>query len=716
RGGTAGMSRRPKRELDRMRGASTAPRGAPASSRPAGAAWTPVDAVALVALVALGLVLFARSFGIGWIADDYLFLDAVRRFPLAELLTGRHAIQGYYRPVSRELYFWLGDRVFGLSAGALHGLNALLFATAATLVFDLVRRWSGTRAAWIAAALFVLFPAGGALLAWVSCAQDLIALTLTLAALALAARGRHVWTAPVVFAAALSKETAWVTPLMLVAADLATRPGPGAARVRRLAPGFAGLAAALGVTAWARSTWPAAHRAGAWSAAQLGAAWRLPFDFLHAWWPPDTLSGLAAGWSAAAWRMPAAVVLAALAVPAITRVPRDPDAAPRRTTVALGVALVVIALLPVALVAERWRGYYFVFATVGAVLLASSWLAGLPVWVTRAVVAVVALVHLGSNAIYRPVGDAPGAARHPYANIAFFAASAAITDGLLAPLEPSCDALRSAPRLFAIGVPNDLLFRTTLGPALRVTCRDTALVLRPLTDFRVADAARPFGVVRWLAREQRLVYEPVNALTLARIGEGFLLEGRYDEAAACFDAATAALPAERELVYPHVLTLAAAGHADRARATWAAARSDGRAPAPDTLLSRFLYGIAPARRDSARRVLAPLVAAATRDPADADAASGLGRALLAIGLTRQATLALSVAAGIAHRPADLVWLAQALEAWGEPDAARELYIRALGVGLPKDLFAIARARLIVLGVAPSDSAGGPAPPRPEASP
>jgi tetratricopeptide (TPR) repeat protein len=676
-----------------------------------------VDAVTLAALIGLGLVLFARVFGIGWIADDYLFLDAVRRFPLGELLTGRHAIEGYYRPVSRELYFWIGDRVFGLSAGALHGLNALLFAASAALVFNLARRWSGARAAWIAVALFVVFPAGGALLAWVSCAQDLVALALTLAALVLATRGRHAWTGPAVFLAALSKETAWVAPLMLAAVDVATRPGPWGARVRRLAPGFLGLAAALAVTAWARSTWPAANRAGAWSVAQLGAAWRLPFDFLHSWWPPDTTAGLAAAWGAGAWRVPAVLVLAALALPSVTRTPRDPAAASMRAVIPLALVLAVIAALPVVLVAERWRGYYFVFAAVGASLAAASWLAHRPIWAARAVVAIVALVHLGSNAIYRPVEGARGAARHPYANIAFFAASAAVSDGLLAPLEPSCDALRAAPRLFAIGVPNDLLFRTTLGPGLRVTCRDTALELRSLDDFRAADAARPFGAVRWLARDQRLVYEPVNALTLARIGEGFLLEGRYDEAAACFDAAVAALPTEHELVYPHVLALAAAGRTDRARAEWSAARADGRAPAADTLLARFLYGIAPARRDSAHRVLAPLVANAARDPADADAASALGRALLTLGLTRQATIALSVAAGIAHRPADLVWLAQALEAWGEPDAARALYIRALGIGLPKDLFAIAKTRLMALGPeAPPDSTGGagttPAPANP----
>jgi tetratricopeptide (TPR) repeat protein len=708
------MSRRPKREPGRSRAAAPPSHTTPASpARAAAPPMAPVDVVALAALIALALVLFLRAFTIGWIADDYLFLDAVRRFPLAELLTGRHAIQGYYRPVSRELYFWVGDSLFGLSAGALHGLNALVFAATAALVFDLTRRWVGVRAAWIATALFVVFPAGGALLAWVSCAQDLIALGLTLGALAFAARGRDVWTAPVVFLAALSKETAWVAPLLLVAADLATRPGPWRDRVRRLLPGFAGLAAALAVTAWARSTWPAANRAGAWSPAQLGAAWRLPFDFLHSWWPPDTPAGFAAVWSTGAWRLPVVILLAAFAVPAVTRGARGSTTP--RSAVLLGLALTGIALLPVALVAERWRGYYFVFAAVGASLLAASWLAHRPVWFTRAVVAMVALVHLGSNAVYRPVEEASGAARHPYANIAFFAASAGITDALLGPLEPSCDALRSASRLFTIGVPNDLLFRTTLGPALRVTCRDTALVLRPLSDFRAADAARPFGVVRWLARDQRLAYEPANALTLARIGEGFLLEGRYEEAAACFDGAVAALPAERELTYPHVLSLAAAGQSDRARSLWAAARADGRAPAPDTLLARFLYGITPARRDSAHRVLAPLVAAAVHDPADADAASELGRALLALGLTRQATIALSVAAGIAHRPADLVWLAEALEAGNEPDAARTLYIRALGIGLPRDLFTIAKNRLIVLGpVAPSDStAGASAAPAPE---
>ncbi|MFI5372313.1 MAG: hypothetical protein ACHQ52_12215, partial [Candidatus Eisenbacteria bacterium] len=631
--------------------------------------WTP-----LAALGALALVLLARALAIGWIADDYLFLDAVRRFALPELLTGRHAIEGYYRPVSRELYFWFGDRVLGLSAGALHVLNAMIFAVIVALLFDLARRWAGLRAALIAAALFVVFPPGGALLAWVSCAQDLIALALTLGALVLAARGRHAWTGPVVFLAALSKETAVVAPLLLAAVDIATRPGDAfASRARRLAPAFGGLALAIVVTLAARSTWPAASRAGAWSFSQLAAAWRLPFEFLRTWWPPSTGEGIAAAWRAGAWRVPVVLALAALAVPGSRGGGREaaPGLTPARLRV-MALALIVIALLPVGLIAERWRGYYFVFAAAGASVLVASWLATTPVAVARVVVAIGALAHLGSNAVYHPVEGASGPARHPYANIEFFRASAAITDQLLAPLEPSCDALRAAPRLFALGVPPDLLFRTTLGSGLRVTCRDTALTTRFLSEFRPEDAALRFGVVRWLPREQRLVYEPANALTRARLGEGFLMHGRYPEAAACFDAAVAELPDERELIYPRVLSLAAAGQFDRARAEWSAARASGRAPTPDTLLARFAYGIPAARRDSARVALAPLVTAAARDPADPDAASRLGRELLALGLTRQATIALSVAVGIAHRPADLVWLGQALEAEQEPDIARSL--------------------------------------------
>jgi len=577
-------------------------------------------------------------------------------------------------------------------------VNLICFAAIVTLLFDLMRRWSGRRAAILAAVVFVLYPPTGALLSWVSCAQDLVALLCTLGALSLAARGRHLWTAPVVFLAALSKETAVVAPLLLAVVDVATCPGePFTPRARRLWPGLAGLAAAFAVTLAARSTWPAGSHTGAWSTSQLGAAWRLPIDLIRTWTPPGIGAGLAVVREAGLWRLPAVLVLGALAVPGGS--PEAGEAggvAPARLRW-MALAMILVALLPVGMIAERWRGYYLVFAAAGCSVLLGAWLARGPAWAARVVVAALAVVHLGANAYYRPVEAERGAARHPFVNIEFFRATAAVTDQLLAPLEPSCDALRTASRLFAIGVPSDLAFRTTLGPGLRVACRDTALSVRYLAEFEPADATRRFGVIRWLDRDQRLIFEPSNALTLARIGEGFLLHARYDEATACFDAAAAALPGEHELIYPRVLALAAAGHADSARAVWRAATAAGFAPPADTLVSRFAYGVSPARRDSARIALRPLVLAATRDPADADAASRLGRGLLVLGLTRQATLALSVAHGIAHRPTDLVWMAQALEAGGEPDLARDAYIRALQVGLPDPVYEIAKTRLIALG-------------------
>ncbi|MEK7330907.1 MAG: hypothetical protein AAB113_08900 [Candidatus Eisenbacteria bacterium] len=356
-----------------------------------GAAWR--EHLAAVALVLLGLALYARGLLLGFVGDDFTLLDAALRYPLGELLTGRHGIVGFYRPVSRELYFWWWGRVVGLGPGGFHLVNALTFVAVVVMIERLGREWAGPRAGRLAAAAFVLFPPGSALLAWVSCAQDLIALFWALAALLLYRRGRYWPAALAVALAALSKETAAVLPLVLLALDRRLHPkATSRATLARLAPSMLGIAVPLAVAIAARSTWPAGTSVAVWSPRQFLGAWRLPLDFARALFPPDTGAGFAQALESQPAMIVLVAVLAALAVPRR----RSPSGAPAgaaaaaglrstgaasgadRRLLMFGVSFALLALLPVGFVVERWRAYYFSLAGVGASLGAGVRLARIP--------------------------------------------------------------------------------------------------------------------------------------------------------------------------------------------------------------------------------------------------------------------------------------------------------------------------------------------------
>jgi tetratricopeptide (TPR) repeat protein len=706
-----------------------------------GAAWR--EHLSTVALVLLGLVLYARGLVLGLVGDDFTLLDAALRYPLGELLTGRHGIVGFYRPVSRELYFWWWGGVVGLGPGGFHLVNAATFAAVVVMILRLGSEWAGPRAGRLAAAAFVLFPPGSALLSWVSCAQDLIALFWALVALLLYRDGRRWPAALAVVLAALSKETAVVLPLVLLALDRQFHPkAPSRATLARLAPSVLGIAVAVAVAVAVRSTWPADTAVAVWSPRQLAGAWRLPLDFARTLFPPDTWAGIAQALASQPAMIVLVALLAAFAVPALrrtssaaaaagpgtraattagsrtaavsgTRVAAAPSpraAGADRPLLLFGVSFALLALLPVGFVVERWRAYYFSLAGVGASFAAGVLIARIPAAAARTILALAALVNFGAGGIYRPVEAAWGPARHPHANYEFFRETGALSERLLAALEPWCESLRALPRTFAAGIPPEAAFESVLGPGLRVTCRDTVARVRFLADFTPADALTEFGVLRFEASAVRFFHERADARVRARIGQGFLIHGRYDVAAACFEAAAEGRPADRELSYPLVVALAAAGRGTEAERGWRAASTRGGVLDAATMAARLLGRATPAP-DSELAALAPLAAAALRAPWEAGPHRALGRALLTGGRAREATFELAVAGGITHDVADLAWLAQGYEAMGALDEALAAYQRALSAGLPGELYDSTRTRFLALarrtGAALDRSRSGP---------
>ncbi len=152
----------------------------------------------------------------------------------------------YYRPLL-TLSFCLDQFVFGASPRGPHVVNILLhFAVGASLFFVLRRMAGNARIAFFSSLIFLVHPIHTQVVAYVSGRADALAAFFSLACLFYFLRaegkGRKVYGASLVFfvLALLSKESAFITPFVLWAADICWKPRPG--RPGRLAPFFILLA------------------------------------------------------------------------------------------------------------------------------------------------------------------------------------------------------------------------------------------------------------------------------------------------------------------------------------------------------------------------------------------------------------------------------------------------------------------------------------------
>lgn len=183
------------------------------------AAWSAVGVAALVVIVPF----FAATTFIG---DDHLFLAFARHAaqPFAAFLTDRHGGE-YYRPLPMMVWWLLGRLGAGALPFALLGL--VLHATTALLVAELLRALGRPKVvAWTAAALMAWAPENLEAALWFAASTDLLATTFVLASLVLLLRGRGWWAALAALAAFVSKESAYVLPV-LAAVVLGARPAEG---------------------------------------------------------------------------------------------------------------------------------------------------------------------------------------------------------------------------------------------------------------------------------------------------------------------------------------------------------------------------------------------------------------------------------------------------------------------------------------------------------
>ena len=332
-----------------------------------------IPALFLAALAAL----YSGALGLGFINDDYLFLEQVRRHGFLDAVLHPGGLGNYFRPLSREAWFGIIGLTTGGSALAFHVVQFITFLAALVLLADLLAVFAPPRgrvlapAALVGLLFFATLPLQRVVLGWVSCSQDLLALVGVLGSLALFRRGRTGAAMLAYAAAVLSKQSALPLPAVLFL---------WAWWIEGLAPrrAFARvLPFGLAIVPWATGE--------LWLRQHSTSAARLVFDGTHLAAAlvhlVQSLLGIehAAGW-ARSWAeaRPSVIAFALLALigallPERAERSDDEDTAPapptRGRTAAFAVAWLVLFTLPVWPVAYYWSSYYYTLAAVGGAVL-----------------------------------------------------------------------------------------------------------------------------------------------------------------------------------------------------------------------------------------------------------------------------------------------------------------------------------------------------------
>jgi tetratricopeptide (TPR) repeat protein len=378
----------------------------------------------------LGLLLLSlhgSALGLPFLADDYFFLTDRQRGIVGSLVHGYTEVPAYFRPVGRELYFWIVGWIAGANPLVFHLANLTVLLATLAVVARIAYSLAGIRAALIAAGAYALFYPHRVQLGYVSCSQDLLATALGCGAVLAYLGGRRWWSAGCFFLAMLSKESVAALPLVLAAWErfAGEKRGRGLARAaRQTGPLW------LALLAWGALV-PLVRHGFGWLDSQPGnvpiadVAYRardfvmgLAFTLLtyvgaeHPWTrmgksfpplPPLVASiALAAlfpllAWALARWRSESEERAGASAAAAAPAPPLRRDPEPRALLV-LGLAWAILGALPVAVVGVRFSAYYASFSAVGFALVLASLLARRPLALAIPVFALLAGLDLGANA------------------------------------------------------------------------------------------------------------------------------------------------------------------------------------------------------------------------------------------------------------------------------------------------------------------------------
>ena len=412
-----------------------------------------------------------------FLSDDYVFLEQAARQPLFGWLFRLDALGNYWRPLSRQIYFEALTPIAGGNPLVFHGVNFAIFLIAIALLADLLGAFAAGPALAAGVLYFALLPMQHVNLIWISCSQDLLALTFSLAALALWRRDRRGWALGAWLLGVASKESALPLPLALGAWDVVVRGASPRDTARRLGP-FLGVGAGwlvlmFAVRARFGGPLPLHFELGALIAtfAHLGQSLlgiEHPAGFLGSLLlhPPPLvpLALLAIG----------VFALGGSAPPATAAAATTPAAARDTPYRFAGFWLLAFALV-IWPVVYTWSGYYYTLAAVGAALLVALAARRLDRWGAVLLAAGLLWWHTGGSSTRAfAIMDQPwGWTSH--VTTFYFTRGAALADTLTRQLRRLEPAPEHGSRFFFATLPPWAGFQRGNGPLVRAMYRDTSL-------------------------------------------------------------------------------------------------------------------------------------------------------------------------------------------------------------------------------------------------
>jgi hypothetical protein len=165
-----------------------------------------------------------------------VFLDKTRDASFGALWSFGNTDFGWYRPWSRDLHFWTLQHLFGAHESAFRIVSLAIWLAMLAAYFALVSRVRSERVAAVATLGVAGLSLWGTTLVWISGVQDLWMLLFSMLALWLLAGGRTASALAASAGALLSKETAGVLPLIVLAQARWIERLDARACVRRVAP------------------------------------------------------------------------------------------------------------------------------------------------------------------------------------------------------------------------------------------------------------------------------------------------------------------------------------------------------------------------------------------------------------------------------------------------------------------------------------------------
>jgi hypothetical protein len=437
-------------------------------------------------LAAFAAAAYGPALSLPFMGDDYVFLDKTRSATFMDLWSFNNVNFEWYRPWSRELHFWVLQRVAGLHEVAYHTFSVVLWTVALCLYAAIVLRLASPRVAMLATLGVASLALWGTPVLWISGSQDLWMLCFAMTSMLLFIAG-HIWWALLPFGLALlSKETSAVLPALICSYQVFVERRHPMVALRRTAHLWA---LALG---WFLIH-PTLHLrlfSGAYATRELEQRPSLEAILARTVLSVVNLDALPhpqeVRWGDVVRTLAAAAILAAGALFATrafaTRDPLETRRSERKALTRFAVAWTAVGWLPLFLPSIAWHAYYGCLGVLGA------WF-GLALWLQdhrRVAVASIACLALLRGAQANTLSWDWGTEwyQRRAGNIL-----AAIRDDL----HRRYPTLPLYSRVFFGHVPNNIGLISGQSPALRVWYRDSTLQADFYSNYHPRPIAAPRG-------------------------------------------------------------------------------------------------------------------------------------------------------------------------------------------------------------------------------